>query len=139
MLVIPLNAMPQTREMILEFENGDNPPLTLSDFRGYYRSARLYFKSSGDTGLKLYYANPDAAAPKYDIGLVSGEIFSSPFTPATLGPEEELHPSRWWDDSAVSPASRWILWTVLVIVVAGLLIVIAKLLPREQGADRKLR
>src|SRR6516165_429615 len=72
-LVIELNARPQSDTLFLETDNGDNPAIELRDFRGFYPVMRVVFKATPDPAqpVWLYYGNPDAAAPHYDLTLVA--------------------------------------------------------------------
>ena len=78
-LVIKLNARPQSNTLFLETDNGDNPPIELHDFRSYYPVTRVLFKATPDAAqpVWLYYGNPDATAPRYDLTLVAGELLKA--------------------------------------------------------------
>jgi hypothetical protein len=129
---LELQGTPQTNRLILETENGDNPPIYLAGVQGYYRAPRLLFlPPSGPGELFLYYGQPDVAGPQYDLNLIAGEILNTPPTDASLGPEEVLQAKPWWEASMLGSHARTLFWGVMGLVVLGLLIVIAKLLPAE--------
>ncbi len=61
---IQLHVAPKSGTLFLETENGDNPPIDLHDFRGYYPVARVVFEAASDStqAIWIYYGNPDAAS-----------------------------------------------------------------------------
>ncbi|MFA5780491.1 MAG: DUF3999 family protein [Elusimicrobiota bacterium] len=128
---ISLNSIPLTDKIFLEIQNGDNPPLTLSNFQFYYPVTRILFKSSPNNNTCLYYGNNEVANPKYDIDLVANEILSADKKNASLEKEEILNPGSWWELPVQSGITRVIFWIVMVLVVLVLLVVIAKLLPKN--------
>src|SRR5262249_18003807 len=131
-LVITLTAAPQTARLILEVDDGDNPPLPLSDFRCDYRPPRLLFKASPGADLYLYYGRPDAAMPRYDLRLVADEILAAQPVEAALSAQEILKAKAWWEVSLPSGATKYLFWGVMGVVVLALLGVLAKLLPSEK-------
>ena len=129
-LDLELGRPPRTRRIILEVEDGDNPPLTPTAFRAHYAAPKLLFKTSPGPGLFLYYGNRTVAAPDYDLYLLSSTLSASERVLAALGPEELLKGSRASQDSA----DRWgtfVLWTVLVALVVALTAIMVRLLPRQ--------
>jgi hypothetical protein len=78
-LIIELNARPQSDTLFLETDNGDNPAIELRDFRCYYPVTHIVFKAKPDPAqpLWLYYDNPDATAPRYDLTLVADELLKA--------------------------------------------------------------
>jgi hypothetical protein len=85
---LALSRGPQKRRLVVEVENGDNAPLALDGFKVYYRTWRLVFKASPGADMFLFYGNPKAAWPQYDLSLVAGEALSAAQSEATLGAEE---------------------------------------------------
>jgi hypothetical protein len=80
----------------------------------------------------LIYGQPDVAAPQYDLSLIAEDLLSTPPQEARLGTEEALSVTPWWGGPPASTAGkRYVFWGVMMLVVLGLLVVIAKLLPEE--------
>jgi len=129
---LPLDGTPQTDTLMVETENGDNPPIALDKFTAYYPATRLLFKAKADD-LVLYYGNAAAPSPSYDLNLVAGELLAAEKAAATLGPEEQLKKSSWVENQ--TPRTGGILfWGILAVVMIGLLVVIARLLPKTPQA-----
>ena len=112
----------------LETTNGDNPPITVENVRIRYAAPLLAAKLVTAAPLFLYYGNPQAGAPSYDLRLVRAELLSADKQAATLAAEEILKPERRHSDE-ISPGSPW-LWAALALVVAVLLVVVARMLPK---------
>jgi len=130
-LMIVLNRLLLTDRLFLEVNNGDNPPLQLSDFEVWYTATRLLFKASPGSEMHLYYGNPNIQSPQYDIGLVAGQILSAEKTTASLEKEERLGKPTLGENSIVKSTAGALFWIVLVVVVGALLVVMARLLPKS--------
>jgi hypothetical protein len=129
---LPLDSVARSDTLILETENGDNPPIELEQFTAFYPATRLLFKAKADDRLFLYYGNPRVAPPSYDLSLVAGELLAADRAVATLGPEQQLRKLSWAESQA--PGKGGILfWGVLAVVVVGLLVVISRLLPKSSS------
>ncbi|KAF0178674.1 MAG: hypothetical protein FD161_1718 [Limisphaerales bacterium] len=128
-LVIALNQPPTTDRLWLEMENGDNPPLELTAFTAWHTTARLLFRAADGSAPALYYGNIQVAFPRYDLDLVARQIFSAPKIQATLGPEEALK-GKPLGESLAGTKGNALFWGVLVAVVAVLLFVLSRLLPK---------
>lgn len=115
--------------LYLETDNGDNSPVELGEITVYYPVVRLLFKTVDVAPVHLYYGNPRAGAPRYDLGLVEAELKKAAPLPATLGPEEPLK-AVGTDSYKESSQGSLLLWAVLALVVGGLLWVMAKWLPQ---------
>jgi hypothetical protein len=90
---------------------------------------RLSFKLTGPVeDLFLYFGNPEAVAPSYDLSLMAAEVATASKHTATLGPMQELRPGSGWRRAGGSP-NRWF-WLVLVLVVFSLGALIVRLLPK---------
>jgi hypothetical protein len=119
--------------LILQTENGDNPPVQLEKFTVFYPATRVLFKARAADELSLYYGNPRVAPPSYDLNLVMGELLSADKANATLGAEEQLKKSSWAEGQ--TPGKGGILfWGILAVVVVGLLVIISRLLPKAPAA-----
>jgi hypothetical protein len=129
---IYLRKRPLSAELYLKIYNEDNAPLKLSDFNFSYTTHRIFFKTEQQKPVFLYYGNNSATTPDYDIKLVKTSLLNSQAQQIHLGPEERLTPSAWWKVDFTGSTTRIIFWSIIIFVTAGLLIVIAYLLPEVQ-------
>jgi Protein of unknown function (DUF3999) len=127
---LPLSGAPQSDLLFLETQNGDNPPIELEQFTAFFPVTRVLFKAKSGQ-LFAYYGNPAAAAPSYDLSLVAGELLAADKAAATLGAEEELKASTWNATRWTTENTGMVFWVILAAVVAGLLAIIARLLPNS--------
>ena len=129
---IHLDVVPRSDMLFLETDNGDNPAIKLHDFRGHYPVSRIVFKTASDSTqpVWIYYGNPDAASPRYDVALVADQLFRAERASATLGRQENMHSKTERMIQTLSGSSLYIFWSVLGIVVAALLLLISRLLPK---------
>jgi hypothetical protein len=125
---LDVNGRVQGETLILEADNGDNPPIELSGFKAYYPVTRILFKAGPGEQVFLYYGNGRAAPPHYDLALVAGQFHETPMGAATLGAPEQLRkvPAR-----GVGGRGGPIFWGILGLVVVVLLAIIARLLPKQ--------
>ena len=127
-LLLGLGGRRMPRTFVLETDHGDNPPLAVDDVRVRYAAPSITAKLAGGEPLWLYYGNAKAAPPQYDLRLVRNELLAAAPQAAGLGEEELLKPeSR--PRGGANAGSPW-LWLALAGVVAALLVIVAKLLPR---------
>lgn len=132
-LVIELNTRPRSDTLFLETDNGDNPAIELRDFRGYYPVSRVVFKSTPDPAqVWLYYGNPDATVPHYDLTLVAGELLKADRSTVTAGPEENLSPKSAFVGQTLTGSTRYIFWGALALVVVVLLAIMSRFLPKQE-------
>ena len=127
-LAAALERTPRSDTILIETDNGDNPPIELHDFRGYYPATRVIFTSTKSQPTALYYGNDEAAAPQYDAKLIAAQLLRSERMAAALGPQETLKSER--VKETLSGSARYIFWGVLGIVVVALLVLISRLLPK---------
>jgi hypothetical protein len=130
-LALGLSGERLPESLILETDNGDNPPILLEDVVIRYAAPVFALKPSGSAPLFLYYGNPRADAPSYDLRLARADLLSADKQAATLGEEEILRADP-GPPGEISAGSPW-LWAALGMVVVVLLFVVAKLLPRGDG------
>ncbi len=118
----------------MEIQNGDNPPIELKDFQMFYPVTRLLFKTQTGDELLLYYGNPEASAPRYDLSLVAGQILAADKSSASLGAEMQLKQGSWNERQPTGRAGVFF-WGALALVVVVLLALISRLLPKspEEG------
>ncbi len=133
-------AMPgiAAREFRLVFRNHDSPPLTISNVSGEGYRRILVFKTSPDRRLFLFWGNPSAENPQYDLaGAVTPEAVDK-LPVAVLGEERE-NPS-FAGDKARMPFSeryRFLLYGVVVVAIAGLLLLQYRVFRRLPVNDTK--
>jgi hypothetical protein len=127
-LAVSFAASPKTDTVLIETDNGDNPPIELHDFRGYYPVTRIIFASPKPQSIALYYGNEEAASPRYDAKLIAVQLLRSKRTQAALGSQEILKSERVAE--TLTGSARYIFLGVLGIVVVALLILISRLLPK---------
>jgi hypothetical protein len=129
-LILPLHPTGQRLPLKfrLQTDHGDNPPIELENPRVRYRAPSIVAKVTDTTPLFLVYGNPQATPPRYDLRLVEKELMAANPQSASLGDEEILRPDP-PTAKALDAGSPW-LWIALAGVVAALLAVVAKLLPR---------
>ncbi len=126
---LAFDGAPQSDTLILETQNGDNPPIELEQFAVFYPVTRVLFKADAAEKLFLYYGQPRASAPRYDLSLVAGELLAADKATAKVADEEPLKKSSLAERG--TPGSGGIIfWGILAVVVVGLLFVIARLLPK---------
>jgi hypothetical protein len=125
---ISVNSGLSGRELLLRVQDGDNNALELSGVKLYYPVSRLIFKWTGDAGLWLYYGNPQAGYPQYDIALVAQELLNAEKQTARLEGEAAGN-SDWGSFRLSSGLAKAAFWAVLAAVAALLIVLIVKLLP----------
>jgi hypothetical protein len=127
-LTLSLMTRPESDTLFLEVENGDNPPLDLQGVQAWHPVSRLLFKSAPAPGIWLYYGNAYASRPQYDLELAVPKLLAAEKNEVKPGPEEVLKPGAVRRLS--SGQAGWIFWSALGLVVAGLLFILARLLPK---------
>ncbi len=133
-LELELIGRPESATLILETDNGDNPPLKLDQFEVTAAVPRLVFTlGTPAADLFLYYGNPRARPPSYDLSLVARELQTAEKATATLRAAEQLQPGAWRNRGAGGLGSP-ILWVVLALVAGGLVALIVGLLPKPADA-----
>jgi len=130
---LTLDGAPRSDTLLLETPNGDNPPVELEKFAVFYPVTRILFKAPAEDELFLYYGNPRVAAPSYDLSLVAGELLAADKATARLAAEEPLQKPS-WAGHPVPGSGGWAFWGILAVVVVGLLVIIARLLPKTTSA-----
>jgi hypothetical protein len=132
---IPLELMvdvrPLTDTLILETDNGDNPPIELANVQLFHPVTRVLFKAPLEPGTFLYYGNGDVAYPQYDLDLIAPRLLAEEKSVASLAAEEALKKSGTGELFQTSGTKNIIFWVALTVVVLVLLVVIAKLLPKS--------
>lgn len=116
---------------IIETDNGDNAPLHLTRVRLKHRVINVWFHTAAAGPAYLYYAQPQAAAPRYDLTLMRTEFERAAKIPGKLGAAETLHAIETANASSTSGGPM--LWAALALVVGVLLWVIRRLLPKIEA------
>jgi hypothetical protein len=128
-LTLSLSSPPQTDTLILEIDNGDNPPLVLAAPQGAFAVVRLLFKADAAAPLELCYGHPIASVPRYDLQIVAPQILRAEKHVATLAPRDA--PVRGGGRTLFDGYRNSILfWGTLTLVVVVLFFAIARLLPK---------
>lgn len=133
---IQFDQAPAGDTLFLETDNGDNPAIDLHGFRCFYPLTRIVFKAVPDSTkpLWLYYGNPDAPTPHYDLSLVATELPRAEKNTAIAGAEEPVKASGVTGvNEAQGIPGGPIFWCVLGVVVIVLLVFVARLLPKQAG------
>jgi hypothetical protein len=128
--VFDLPGRMHTDTLWIETDNGDNPAIAFGAVRVAYPVVRLVFKVAETGGYTLAYGNKSAAAPRYDLGMVSSRLLTSSRNVAHLGAGEKNTVAR---NPFAGLNGGYVFWGALVLVVAILLAVVAKLLPKPPG------
>jgi hypothetical protein len=125
---LTLNGSPSSDTLVLETHNGDNPPIELEKFQALYPATRILFKAQPADELLLYYGNPLAASPRYDLTLVASQLLAADQAEASLAAEEQL--KKLWGEGHRAGQGGVVFWGMLAVVVVALLIIISRLLPQ---------
>jgi hypothetical protein len=131
-LVLNLGRTRLPRNLVLETDHGDNPPIAVDEVVLRFAAPSITAKVTDDAALYLYYGKPKAAAPQYDLRLVRNELLAADPQAAGLLEEEMLRPAA-GENRGVEAGSPW-LWLALGGAVAVLLVIVARLLPRPAVA-----
>lgn len=134
-LDLPLRGRALAAIVFVEIENGDNQPIVLTGAEFATPVVRLFFKTGDSAPLTLAYANPAAAAPRYDLRLVAPQVLAAPKSAATLEASASgTVPSEAPADGSAGPG-RYLFWAALALVVVLLLVVVAKLAPKPADGE----
>ena len=132
--VFELSDRPRSDTLWIETDNGDNPALALGPVQAVYPVVRLVFKVAETDGFALAYGNKQANAPRYDLSLVALKLLTASRQVARL-PADNLQAANSGSPSFLAGINNtYIFWTALALVVAVLLVVVAKLLPKPPAA-----
>jgi hypothetical protein len=130
-LELIVNVRPLTDTLILETDNGDNPPIDLAGVQLFHPVTRVLFKAPLEPATYLYYDNRDAGSPQYDLDLIAPRLLAEEKSIASLAIEEPLKKSSGGELFQISSTKSVIFWVALAAVVLVLLVVIARLLPKS--------
>lgn len=122
---------PQTETVWLQIDNGDNPALDLEKFQVFLPVNRLLFKAPLGAAIELCYGNAKAIPPNYDLGLVAPQILAAAKSDATLADADPAGPAG---QPTSSGTMSLVFFGVLALVVAVLMVVIVRLLPKPANS-----
>lgn len=134
-LSIQLAAPPQSDELMMETDNGDNPPIVLEKARGTYPVARVLFNVPEMSSLSFHYGNPRAVAPSYDLSLVADQLLRAPRRAARLGDPDRTERRGWLGAEGAGGVGTFVFWLVLTVVVVGLILIVARVLPKSANSQ----
>jgi hypothetical protein len=126
---LSLSLPPPTQsELLIEIDNGDNPPLVLAGVSGEVARARIDFVFRPGEDLTLLSDNPGSSPARYDLSLLGETLLATPALPAQLAPVQAQAPKP-------SPRESRPIWFWAVFIAAGGLVLaaLAKLLKSESG------
>jgi len=116
---LAVNVGSTSGRLILNVDNGDNPPLTILSAEPLSIERRIYFDPHGKSTLILYYGDAKLTAPVYDYARFL-HLEASP-AQAQLGPgaHNEQYTGR-PDDRPWSERHTAILWAAMLVAVLAL-------------------
>jgi hypothetical protein len=100
-------------------DNGDNPPLTITSVQPLALERRIYFDPAGKAALRLYYGDEKLPPPDYDYARFFHVGASPAEAQLAVGEHNPLYTGR-ADDRPWSERHTAVLWTAMVLAVAGL-------------------
>ena len=116
---LSVNVSGSSGQITIFVDNGDNPPLTITSVQPLSIERRVYFDAQGKSALRLFYGDPQLAAPVYDYA----RFFHVEAMPA----QAQLGPGTANNQYAGRPDQRpWserhpaVLWTAMVLAVVAL-------------------
>ena len=134
-LQVNVSLRPLTDTLILETDNGDNPPIELANAQLFYPVTRILFKAPTEPPTYLYYGNRVVGFPQYDLNLIAPRLLAATKSVAKLEASAPVGPTAPVAESgSVSGTKSIVFWVALSLVVVVLLIVIARLLPKTPPA-----
>jgi hypothetical protein len=133
-LLISLRGFPREETKIrLVMVHGDNEPLKIQEIIATYDAPAVYFLADASEGYELYGGNSSASAPSYDLELVQDQLMKQEPKPATLS-EPKLMKSAGVTNAVFKlfVQNNWGLYIVLGLLALGLMLVIARLFPKQK-------
>ncbi len=127
-LSVPLDLRTASDHLQLDTDNGDNPPWVLTSARAAHPVMRLVFRAEPGE-LTLHYGNPRALPARYDVTLVADQLLNAERHVARLAPPLD-RPRGVWSELLAGKLSL-LFWGVLGVVTIALLVIVAKLLPKQ--------
>jgi hypothetical protein len=119
-LVVDIDP-PDSRNMLVVVDEGDNQALPLLPPRLLLPAYRLRFFRTGEAACLLLYGRADLAAPRYDLALLATQLVGAPAHEIAPGPELT------GPVAATSAMSPLLFWVVLILAVLVLLAIVVRL------------
>jgi hypothetical protein len=122
------------RRIVARIENGDSPPLAVRGVTAKRRPVHLAFNPPVAGRHMFLSGNPQASAPRYDLAALSGEFADLPVTKIVAGAvmvTPDYRPPGPPDERGQF-IKRAVFWVALALVVAVLLFVVGRLLPKAE-------
>jgi hypothetical protein len=132
-LFIFLRGFPQEETKIrLVMAHGDNKPLKIQEIKALYDAPAVYFLADAAAGYSLYGGNTNAGAPSYDLELVQNQLMRHEPKAATLA-EPIVIKSGGVTNTVFKffAKNNWGLYIVLGFLALILMIVIARIFPKQ--------
>jgi hypothetical protein len=122
-------------ELLLEIDEGDNAPLSISQAAAVVRVARVAFKA-GPGPYRVLLGNPEAQAPRYDIASLRQEILAYSALPLVAA-AAEANPAyrRSVGDYFKQAPPTAVLWGSLIGAVVGLAFLTVRILRQPPPAE----
>ncbi len=130
---VPLSLRPQGATLFVEIDHGDNAAFAPVKAEALHPVRRLRFRATETTGCTLLYGNPAAGAPRYDLQLAAPRLLAAVQHNARLESTDGRAVERPTFGFG-GPAARYAFWGALAVVVAVLIWLVAKLLPKPPAA-----
>ena len=122
---IQFNKKPVSTEMItIAIANLDNPPLNIQDISVIYYLDKIVFEDNGTGSYRLYYGNPQAVRPQYDIDLFQSYIEKEKQDTLSLGIAEPINQLEEIPNKGIF---AWLNWKIIfngVIILISLMLII---------------
>ena len=132
-LFISLRSFPPEETKIrLVMAHGDNKPLKIQEVKAIYDAPAVYFLADAVEGYELYGGNNSAPVASYDLELIQNQLMMQEPKMAMLS-EPRLMKNSGLTNSVLKRFSQnnWGLYIVLGLLAIGLMIVIARLFPKQ--------
>jgi hypothetical protein len=121
------------RQIVVRIENGDSPPLDVRGLDVKRRPVHVAFNPTIAGRHVFLSGNPQAVAPRYDIAALSDQFANLPVTEISADAVVATPDYRPPEPPPLEPGwftKRALFWVALALVVAVLLFVIGRLLPK---------
>ena len=127
-------TLERARRLRLTVENGDDKPLTISKVTLWRVRRGLIFAADPKWEYQLWYGNPNALRPQYEIQRLPLTIAPAALPVATLGPAQ-ITPPKPPPPPPWSESHPIIFWAALAVVVLLLALIIVKAMRSARGTE----
>lgn len=104
----------------IKISNQDNPPLKINKIVADYYVDKLVFKDTGSSSYTLYYGNPDATEPFYELEQFKSHIEKEAQDTVTLGDQIQIN-SKVGEDK-ISWINMKVVFNIVIVLVSILLV-----------------